>query len=202
MTSSQPDDRFLHFTRIAERVDIAHCWRSWDAAPEMWLVDTSRQRKVRCQRNTRNIFLARPGNRFLPARRMRTTSMRAELPLRPESSPVHWRSASVPRRRLDATLGRANPGGAATEESSLSARRYRCLLPGPRPSPPDPEELAGKPALRGRRDCRDAPGESSGRSTTRPVTRRTNPSRRRGFTSSSTCSPRPGGGFMSCRRAM
>ena len=60
MTSSQPDDRFLHFTRIAERVDIAPLLAELDAAPEMWLVDTSRQRKVRCQRNTRNIFLRSP----------------------------------------------------------------------------------------------------------------------------------------------
>ena len=30
------------------------------ASPEMWLADTSRQRKVRCQRHTQNIFLRAP----------------------------------------------------------------------------------------------------------------------------------------------
>ena len=46
-----------HFTNIARGVDIQPLLAELDAAPEMWLADTSRQRKVRCQRNTRNIFL-------------------------------------------------------------------------------------------------------------------------------------------------
>lgn len=49
-----------HFTRIATGVDIAPLLAELDAAPDMWLVDTSRQRKVRCQRHTRNIFLRAP----------------------------------------------------------------------------------------------------------------------------------------------
>ena len=46
-----------HFTKLARGVDIRGLLAELDAAPEMWLADTSRQRKVRCQRNTRNIFL-------------------------------------------------------------------------------------------------------------------------------------------------
>ncbi len=50
----------LHFTNIARGVDIEPLLAELDAAPEMWLADTSRQRKIRCQRNTRNIFLRAP----------------------------------------------------------------------------------------------------------------------------------------------
>ena len=46
-----------HFTNIARDVDIKALLAELDAAPEMWFADTSRQRKVRCQRNTRSIFL-------------------------------------------------------------------------------------------------------------------------------------------------
>ena len=45
------------FTRIAEGIDVAPLLAELAAAPDMWLVDTSRQRKVRCQRDTQNIFL-------------------------------------------------------------------------------------------------------------------------------------------------
>lgn len=47
----------LHFTKIAQGLDIQPLLAELDAAPEMWFANTSRQRKVRCQRNTRNIFL-------------------------------------------------------------------------------------------------------------------------------------------------
>ena len=49
-----------HFTRIREAVDVSPFLAELDAAPEMWLADTSRQRKVRCQRHTRSIFLRAP----------------------------------------------------------------------------------------------------------------------------------------------
>ena len=49
-----PASRFL---RIAEGLDVRPLLAELDAAPEMWLADTSRQRKVRCQRDTQNIFL-------------------------------------------------------------------------------------------------------------------------------------------------
>ncbi|MDE0057276.1 MAG: aspartyl/asparaginyl beta-hydroxylase domain-containing protein [Defluviicoccus sp.] len=50
----------LHFTRLAEGVDTEPFLAELDAEPELWLADTSRQRKVRCQRNTLNIFLRSP----------------------------------------------------------------------------------------------------------------------------------------------
>ena len=49
-----------HFTRIAREVDTIPLLAELDAAHEMWLADTSRQRKVRCQRNTWSIFLRAP----------------------------------------------------------------------------------------------------------------------------------------------
>ena len=50
----RPASRFF---RIAEGLDVGLLLSELDAAPEMWLADTSRQRKVRCQRDTQNIFL-------------------------------------------------------------------------------------------------------------------------------------------------
>ena len=50
----------LHFTRITEDVELGPLLAELDAEPEMWFSDTSRQRKVRCQRNTLNIFLRAP----------------------------------------------------------------------------------------------------------------------------------------------
>ena len=49
-----------HFIRIAEGVDTGPLLAELAAEPELWLADTSRQRKVRCQRNTVNIFLRSP----------------------------------------------------------------------------------------------------------------------------------------------
>lgn len=46
-----------HFIRISGKENISPILAELSAAPETWLADTSRQRKVRCQRNTRNIFL-------------------------------------------------------------------------------------------------------------------------------------------------
>ena len=56
----------LCFSRLAERVDITPFLEELDAAPEMWSADTSRQRKIRCQRHTRNIFLRTARKPFPP----------------------------------------------------------------------------------------------------------------------------------------
>ena len=45
------------FTRTATGIDVGPLLAELAAAPEVWLADTSRQRKVRCQRDTRHIFL-------------------------------------------------------------------------------------------------------------------------------------------------
>ncbi len=59
----------LHFVKVAESVNIAPFLAELEAAPEMWLADTSRQRKVRCQRNTQNIFLRAPRKPLPPGAR-------------------------------------------------------------------------------------------------------------------------------------
>ena len=46
-----------HFKRLAVGVDIAPILKEVDASPNLWNADTSRQRKIRVQRETRNIFL-------------------------------------------------------------------------------------------------------------------------------------------------
>ncbi len=46
-----------YFTRVACGIDIVPLVSELAAEPEMWMADTSRQRKVRCQRDTQNIFL-------------------------------------------------------------------------------------------------------------------------------------------------
>ncbi len=50
-------DAAPRFTRIATGIDVAPLLSELAVAPEAWLADTSRQRKVRCQRDTQNIFL-------------------------------------------------------------------------------------------------------------------------------------------------
>ena len=50
----------LHFTRLGEGVETGPLLAELDADPDLWFADTSRQRKVRCQRNTLNIFLRAP----------------------------------------------------------------------------------------------------------------------------------------------
>ena len=49
-----------YFTKIAENIDISLILAELAQAPEMWHADRSRQQKVRCQRNTLNIFLRAP----------------------------------------------------------------------------------------------------------------------------------------------
>ena len=46
-----------HFALVATDIDTAPVLAELEAARDRWLADTSRQRKVRCQRHTRNIFL-------------------------------------------------------------------------------------------------------------------------------------------------
>ena len=50
----------LHFVKVTENLNIRPMLAELDAAPGIWLTDTSRQRNVRCQRNTQNIFLRAP----------------------------------------------------------------------------------------------------------------------------------------------
>ena len=59
----------LNFTQIGREVDIKALLAELDAAPEMWFADTSRQRNIRCQRHTRNIYLRAPRKPLPPGAR-------------------------------------------------------------------------------------------------------------------------------------
>ena len=50
-------DVAARFIRIAENIDVEPFLAELEAASDLWLAATSRQRKVRCQRDTLNIFL-------------------------------------------------------------------------------------------------------------------------------------------------
>lgn len=50
-------DTNSRFMRIARSIDVTPLLSELAESPEMWLADTSRQRKIRCQRDTQNIFL-------------------------------------------------------------------------------------------------------------------------------------------------
>ena len=54
---SESADAMLCFTKLAEHVNLVPFLEELDAVPELWSADTSRQRNVRCQRHTQNIFL-------------------------------------------------------------------------------------------------------------------------------------------------
>ncbi len=49
-----------NFSRIGENLDIGPVLDELASASDAWGADTSRQRNVRCQRHTRNIFLRAP----------------------------------------------------------------------------------------------------------------------------------------------
>ncbi len=53
----EAQDGASRFTRLAEGIDVSPFLAELAAAPDLWHADTSRQRKVRCQRDTLNIFL-------------------------------------------------------------------------------------------------------------------------------------------------
>ena len=52
-----PGDKRSRFTRIARGIDVTPFLAELAEAPEMWLADTRRQSRIRCQRDTRNILL-------------------------------------------------------------------------------------------------------------------------------------------------
>lgn len=109
-----------HFTRIAEGADIKPLLAELDAGSEMWLADTSRQRKVRCQRNTLNIFLRSPKKPLPPGAKNANDIHESRLA----------RGAARFPRTLAFCESVANEWGAALGRATLVA-----LLPGSRVYP-------------------------------------------------------------------
>ena len=95
-----------NFVKVAD-LPVRSLVAELEAAPEMWERDTSRQRKVRCQRHTRNIFL-RTARKPLPPGAKNANDV--------HESRVFWMAGRFPRALacceriaewLGAELGRA-----------------------------------------------------------------------------------------------
>ena len=106
-TSATSDGSMAHFTRIARNIDTAPLLAELDAAPDMWLVDTSRQRKVRCQRNTRNIFLRAPKKPLPPGATNTNDVHESRIAPAAGKFPRALTFCERVAEALEATLGRA-----------------------------------------------------------------------------------------------
>lgn len=107
MVNAGTPEAGARFTRIAERVDIAPLLEELDAAPDMWSADTSRQRKVRCQRHTRNIFLRAPKKPLPPGARNANDVHESRLAPAARRFPLALAFCERVAAELDAELGRA-----------------------------------------------------------------------------------------------
>ena len=96
-----------HFTKIAQGVDTRPLLAELDAAPGMWLVDTSRQRKIRCQRNTRNIFLRAPMKPLPPGAKNANDVHESRVARSARKFPRTLAYCESVADRLGGTLGRA-----------------------------------------------------------------------------------------------
>ena len=96
-----------HFTNIARAVDIGPLLAELDAAPEMWFADTSRQRKIRCQRNTRNIFLRSPCKPLPPGAKNANDVHESRVARSAGKFPRTLAYCESVTDRLGGTLGRA-----------------------------------------------------------------------------------------------
>ena len=95
------------FTRLARRVDIAPLLKELDAGSDMWSADTSRQRKVRCQRHTRNIFLRAPKKPLPPGARNANDVHESRLAPAAVRFPLALALCERVAAELEAELGRA-----------------------------------------------------------------------------------------------
>lgn len=100
-------DRSARFARIADCVDIAPLLEELDAGSDMWSVDTSRQRKVRCQRHTRNIFLRAPKKPLPPGAKNANDVHESRLTSAAGRFPLALAFCERVAVELDAELGRA-----------------------------------------------------------------------------------------------
>jgi len=101
-------DRSAHFTKLADGIDIIPILKELADTDEIWNMDTSRQRKVRCQRHTQNIFL-RAAKKPLPAGAKNANDVH-ECRLMPAASRFPYTLAFCERvaKELEAELGRAS----------------------------------------------------------------------------------------------
>ncbi len=96
-----------HFTKIAEKLNIALLLEELNAGQEMWSVDTSRQRKVRCQRHTQNIFLRAPQKPLPPGAKNANDVHESRTTPAASRFPRALAFCEAVAGEFDATLGRA-----------------------------------------------------------------------------------------------
>ena len=97
----------LHFTNIVRAVDIQPLLAELDAAPGMWFVNTSRQRRIRCQRSTRNIFLRAPMKPLPPGAKNANDVHESRIARSARKFPRTLAYCESVADRLGGTLGRA-----------------------------------------------------------------------------------------------
>ena len=102
-----PATGLQHFTRITEAVDVSPFLEELEAVPEMWLADTSRQRKVRCQRNTQNIFLRAPKKPLPPGASNANDVHASRIAPAARKFPRTLAFCEGTAKQLEAELGRA-----------------------------------------------------------------------------------------------
>lgn len=107
LAKSKSADAMLRFTKLAEHINVMPFLEELDAAPEMWSVDTSRQRKVRCQRHTRNIFLRAPKKPLPPGATNANDVHESRIAPAARKFPRALAFCERIARELEATLGRA-----------------------------------------------------------------------------------------------
>ena len=107
LAKSESADAMLCFTKLSEHVNVMPFLEELDAAPEMWSADTSRQRKVRCQRHTRNIFLRAPKKPLPPGATNANDVHESRTTPAARRFPRALAFCERIARELEATLGRA-----------------------------------------------------------------------------------------------
>ena len=109
-SESKPESAgaMLRFTKLAEHVDVVPFLEELDAAPEMWSVNTSRQRRLRCQRHTRSIFLRAPKKPLPPGATNANDVHESWITPAARKFPRALGFCKRIARELEATLGRAN----------------------------------------------------------------------------------------------
>ena len=96
-----------YFTKIDEQVEIRPILEELGKFPEMWHEDTSRQRKIRCQRNTQNIFL-RAAKKPLPPGAKNANDVHGVRSMPgAKKFPCTLEFCESVAKELDAALGRA-----------------------------------------------------------------------------------------------
>ncbi|MDE0411912.1 MAG: aspartyl/asparaginyl beta-hydroxylase domain-containing protein [Gammaproteobacteria bacterium] len=107
ISQAQSEGTVNYFTKINEQVDVSPLLGELDRFPEMWLADTSRQRKIRCQRNTQNIFL-RAAKKPLPPGAKNANDVHGVRSMPgAKKFPCTLEFCESVAKELDAALGRA-----------------------------------------------------------------------------------------------